>query len=154
MSQNSAVLLGLAACLVGVATFALVHRRDALGGLAAMVMLFTAAAVALVGFSASADPAGAAQLQAFAVLVELLALLFVGVGAALAVVLWRRTGADLLSLVVAWSPPSEGATASAGEAGEESGPGGGDDADGEAEPAPGADPDSVAAAGPAPAEEA
>lgn len=101
MSQNSAVLLGLAACLAGAAVFALIHRRDAMGALAALVLFFSAVVVALVGFSASARPAGAAQLQAFAILVELLGSLFVGVGIALTAVLWRRTGSDLLAEVVA-----------------------------------------------------
>ncbi len=97
MSQNSAVLLGLAACLAGVAVFALIHRRDAMGALAALVMFFAAVVVALVGFSASAGQAGAAQLQAFAILVELLGSLFVVVGVALTAVLWRRQGSDLLA---------------------------------------------------------
>ncbi|HUY54758.1 MAG TPA: hypothetical protein VMV23_06335 [Candidatus Nanopelagicaceae bacterium] len=101
MTQTSAVLLGLAACLAGVAVFALIHRRDAMGALAALVLFFSAVVVALVGFSASARPAGAAQLQAFAILVELLGSLFVGVGIALTAVLWRRTGSDLLAEVLA-----------------------------------------------------
>ncbi|MHB1527143.1 MAG: hypothetical protein ACYCZN_12860 [Candidatus Dormibacteria bacterium] len=104
MSQNSGSLLLLAACLLGVGIFATVHRRDAFGALAGLAMVFSAVVVALVGFAASAGPAGAAQLQAFAVLVELMATLFIGVGVALTAVVWRRTGADLLSQLAVPAP--------------------------------------------------
>ncbi len=106
MSQNSGALLLLAACLLGVGVFAIVHRRDAFGALAGLAMVFSAVVVALVGFAAAAGPAGAAQLQAFAVLVELTATLFIGAGAALAAVVWRRTGADLLSQLAVPAPPA------------------------------------------------
>ena len=68
MTQDTATLLVLAACLLGVAVFALVHRRDAFGAVCAVIIGFSAAVTALVAFSISERSlGGAAQLQAFAV---------------------------------------------------------------------------------------
>jgi NADH:ubiquinone oxidoreductase subunit K len=105
VTQDTATLLVLAACLLGVAVFALVHRRDAFGAVCAVIIGFSAAVTALVAFSISERSlGGAAQLQAFAVLVELIGALCAAVGAALGLVLWRRTGADLVVEPVAARP--------------------------------------------------
>jgi NADH:ubiquinone oxidoreductase subunit K len=105
VTQDTATLLVLAACLLGVAVFALVHRRDAFGAVSAVIIGFSAAVTALVAFSVSdRSLAGAAQLQAFAVLMEVIGVLCAAVGTALGVVLWRRTGADLVVEVVAARP--------------------------------------------------
>ena len=105
MTQDSATLLVLAACLLGVAVFALIHRRDAFGAVAAVIIGISATVTVLVAFSVSdRSLAGAAQLQAFAVLVEVIGVLCAAVGASLGVVLWRRTGADLVVELVAARP--------------------------------------------------
>ena len=105
MTQDTATLLVLAACLLGVAVFALIHRRDAFGAVAAVIIGISATVTVLVAFSVSdRSLAGAAQLQAFAVLVEVIGVLCAAVGASLGVVLWRRTGADLVVELVAARP--------------------------------------------------
>lgn len=105
MTQDTATLLVLAACLLGVALFALIHRRDAFGAVSAVIIGTSATVTVLVAFSVSdRSLAGAAQLQDFAVLVEVIGALCAAVGASLGVVLWRRTGADLVVEVVAARP--------------------------------------------------
>jgi NADH:ubiquinone oxidoreductase subunit K len=105
VTQDTATLLVLAACLLGVAVFALIHRRDAFGAVAAVIIGISATVTVLVAFSVSdRSLAGAAQLQAFAVLVEVIGVLCAAVGASLGVVLWRRTGADLVVELVAARP--------------------------------------------------
>lgn len=99
MSGTSAALLVTAACLLGVATFTVLHRRDAFGAVAALLVGFSGVATGLVGFAAAApSSAAAAQLQAYAVASEVLGVLCAGVGSALAMVLWRRSGSDLLTV--------------------------------------------------------
>ncbi|MGC1908804.1 MAG: CoA transferase [Candidatus Dormiibacterota bacterium] len=103
MSGTPATLLVAAACLVGVGLFALSHRRDALGAVLAVVLGFDAVACALVGFAGLAAHQGsAAQLQSFAVLVEVVGALFAAAGVSMAALLRRRTGGkDLLELALA-----------------------------------------------------
>lgn len=103
MSQTSTTLLVAAACLFGLGLFALSHRRDALGATLAVVLGFDAVACALVGFAGLApDRVEAAQLQSFAIVVEVLGALFAAAGVALAALLRRRTGGrDLLELALA-----------------------------------------------------
>jgi len=104
VNQSSAAVLILAAGLFGVAFFALIHRRDAFGAIAAVALGFAAVATALVGFAGAAPTAAAAaQLQAFSVAVEVVGCLSVAVGVGLTVVLRRRTGADLLTQSSAFS---------------------------------------------------
>jgi NADH:ubiquinone oxidoreductase subunit K len=132
VSQDTATLLALAACLLGVALFALVHRRDAFGAVSAVIIGFSAAVTALVALSVSdRSLAGAAQLQAFAVLVEVIGALCAAVGASLGVVLWRRTGADLVVEAVVARPTRSIREAVAIADRVEDGSG---DAEGEAEP--------------------
>ncbi|MHB1575330.1 MAG: hypothetical protein ACYCX9_02285 [Candidatus Dormibacteria bacterium] len=97
MSGTSAALLLTACCLLGLAMFTLLHRRDAFGAVAALLVGASGVATGLVGFSTSAPtPVGAAQLQAYALVTEVLGVLCAGVGSALAMVLWRRSRSDLL----------------------------------------------------------
>lgn len=123
MSGTAAILLVAAACLFGVGLFALLHRRDALGAVLAVVLGFDAVACALVGFArVSGTPAQAAQLQSSAVLVEITGALCAAAGISLAAVLRRRTGgSDLLELAPVGLRPAEGA-----EPGEEEPAGGAD----------------------------
>jgi uncharacterized membrane protein YccC len=102
VSGTAAALLVTASCLLGLATFTLLHRRDAFGAVAALLVGFSGVAAGLVGFAAAApNPAAAAQLQAYAVVSEVLGVLCAGVGSALAAVLWRRSRSDLLTEPVA-----------------------------------------------------
>ncbi|MDA8331492.1 MAG: hypothetical protein M0027_09885 [Candidatus Dormibacteraeota bacterium] len=95
MSATSAILLLSAAAIFAVAAFAAIHRRDAFGANLGILMGFSAVAESLVAFSASAaTPGAAAQLQAYALVVEVLGVLLAGVGSSLAVVLWRRANSD------------------------------------------------------------
>ncbi|MGA9774648.1 MAG: hypothetical protein WBU92_01875, partial [Candidatus Dormiibacterota bacterium] len=67
-----------------------------------VLMLLTAAGCALAAFAATAPTSSdAAQLQAFALIVELLAPSLVVAAVGVALVLRRRSGSDLLSLVTA-----------------------------------------------------
>lgn len=102
MTETSATLLVAAGCLFAVALFALNHRRDALGAILASVLGFDAVACALVGFAGLAGTRfEAAQLQVFALLVEVLGVLFAAAGISLAALLRRRTGGhDLLELAL------------------------------------------------------
>ncbi len=98
MIQSSGALEILAACLLGVALFTLIHRRDAFGAILAGALGFAAVSTSLVGFAGVAPTRdGAAQLQAFAVVAEVVGVLTVAVGVSLAAVLRRRTGSDLLA---------------------------------------------------------
>lgn len=101
MNETSATLLITAACLFAVGLFALIHRRDAVGAVLALVLGFNAVASALVGFSGLASrPTEAAQLQSFALVVEVTGALFAAAGISMAALLRRRTGGhDLLELV-------------------------------------------------------
>ncbi|HUY56757.1 MAG TPA: hypothetical protein VMV12_02890 [Candidatus Micrarchaeaceae archaeon] len=103
MSGSPATLLVASACLFGLGVFALSHRRDAFGAGLAVVLGFDAVACALVGFAGLAPrPVEAAQLQSFAVLVEIIGALFAAAGVSLAALLRRRTGgSDLLELALA-----------------------------------------------------
>ena len=116
MNETSATLLIAAACLFAVGLFALTHRRDAAGAVLALLLGFNAVAAALVGFSALApQSAEAAQLQAFALVVEVIGALWAAAGVAMAALLRRRTGGqDLLELVTV-----EAALATEAEPGEE-----------------------------------
>jgi NADH:ubiquinone oxidoreductase subunit K len=107
MTETAATLLVAAACLFGVGLFALIHRRDAMGAVLAVILGFDACACGLVGFAGVASSrAGAAQLQAFALVVEVTGALFAAAGVSLAAVLRRRTGgADLLELALL-APPA------------------------------------------------
>lgn len=97
MTQSAATLLVIAAGLLGVAVLALSYRRDALGAIVAGVLGFDAVISALLGFAgARATALEAAQLEAFAILVELLAAAAVAAAAAMAVVLRRRSGDTVL----------------------------------------------------------
>ena len=110
MSETSTTLLVSAACLFGVGLFAVTHRRDALGAVLAVVLGFDAVTCALVGFAGlSANRGEAAQLQSFAILVEVIGVLFAAAGVSMAALLRRRTGGpDLLELVGAGSQPGPG----------------------------------------------
>ncbi|MGC2207389.1 MAG: hypothetical protein WA724_05970 [Candidatus Dormiibacterota bacterium] len=101
MNQTSATLLVAAACLFGVGLFALIHRRDAMGAVLALLLGFNAVASALVGLSGLASrPTEAAQLQSFALVVEVMGALWAAAGISMAALLRRRTGGqDLLDLV-------------------------------------------------------
>ncbi|MGH7691964.1 MAG: hypothetical protein ACREOA_04575 [Candidatus Dormibacteria bacterium] len=103
MTQTATVLLVAAACLFGVALFALSHRRDALGSVLAVLLGFDAVACALVGFAGLAGSrVEAAQLQAFAVVAELAGVAFAAAGIALASLLRRRArGRDRLEPALA-----------------------------------------------------
>ncbi len=95
MSGTSVILLLSAAAIFGVAVFAAIHRRDALGVSLGILIGFSAVAESLVAFSDSAaTPGAAAQMQAYALVVEVLAVVVAGVGSSLAVVLWRRANSD------------------------------------------------------------
>lgn len=97
--SDGPVLLVTAAALAAVGTATVAHRRDQLGVASGSAVLVAALTVTLVGFSATVSTrSGAAQLQAFAVIVELLGALFVFALAALGIVLRRRTGSDLVVL--------------------------------------------------------
>ncbi|MGH7643486.1 MAG: CoA transferase [Candidatus Dormibacteria bacterium] len=108
MTGSGATLLVAAAGLFGIALFTLSHRRDALGATLAVVLGFDAVACALVGFAAlAAQPAAAAQLQAFAIVVEVVGALFAAAGVSLSALLRRRTGGrDLLDLALAGAAAS------------------------------------------------
>jgi NADH:ubiquinone oxidoreductase subunit K len=101
VNETSVILLIAAACLFAVGLFALTHRRDAAGAVLALLLGFNAVAAALVGFSRLApQSAEAAQLQSFALVVEVTGALFAAAGIAMAALLRRRTGGqDLLELV-------------------------------------------------------
>ena len=101
MSETSATLLIAAACLFAVGLFTLVHRRDAVGAVLALLLGFNAVASALVGLSGLASrPSEAAQLQSFALVVEVAGALWAAAGVSMAALLRRRTGGqDLLELV-------------------------------------------------------
>lgn len=106
------LVTGAALAAVGAATVA--HRRDQMGLASGSAVLVAAVTVALVGFSAAAPSrSGGAQLQAFAVIVELLGALMVFAMAALGVVLRRRTASDLVALAQT-SAGREGPLAGAG----------------------------------------
>ncbi|MFZ0167841.1 MAG: hypothetical protein WAL64_00275 [Candidatus Dormiibacterota bacterium] len=102
MNQTSATLLVAAACLFGVGLFALIHRRDGVGAVLALLLGFNAVASALVGLSGLASrPTEAAQLQSFALVVEVMGALWAAAGISMAALLRRRTGGqDLLELVI------------------------------------------------------
>ena len=115
MSGTAASLLVTSCGLLGLTTFILLHRRDAFGAVAGVLIGFSGLATALVGFAATAPtPAAAAHLQAYAVVVEVTGVLCAAVGSALAVVLWRRAQSDSLvgvpvafeSAAVAAEPPA------------------------------------------------
>lgn len=101
MNETSATLLTAAACLFAVGLFALIHRRDAVGAVLALLLGFNAVASALVGFSGIAyRSAEAAQLQSFALVVEVTGALCAAAGVSMAALLRRRTGGqDLLELL-------------------------------------------------------
>lgn len=103
MNETSATLLIAAACLFAVGLFALIHRRDAVGAILALLLGFNAVASALVGFSGIAyRSTEAAQLQSFALVVEVTGALWAAAGVSMAALLRRRTGGqDLLELVTA-----------------------------------------------------
>ena len=99
MNGTAAALLVTAAAVAALGVAALVHRRDSLGAFTGVALLMAAVTAALVGFAATAPTtAGAAQLQAAAVVVEVLAAVTLPGAVAIAVVLRRRTGSDLLEL--------------------------------------------------------
>jgi len=106
VTETAATLLVGAVCLFAVGLFALNHRRDGLGAVLAVILGFDAVACALVGFAGLASTrTEAAQLQSFALLVEVLGALFAGAGISLAALLRRRTGGqDLLELALADAP--------------------------------------------------
>ncbi|HUY55633.1 MAG TPA: CoA transferase [Candidatus Nanopelagicaceae bacterium] len=108
MSGTPATLLVAATCLLGIALFALNHRRDAMGAVLAVVLGFDAVACALVGFAGLAAHQGAAaQLQSFAVLIEVVGALFAAAGVSMAALLRRRTGGkDLLELAMTGPQPA------------------------------------------------
>lgn len=89
--------------LLGLGAFAWGRRRDALGAGLALLLAFQGVVCALAGFASLApSPGQAAQLQAYAVLVEVAAVLWLAASAALAAVLRRRQGgSDLLEMAVA-----------------------------------------------------
>jgi NADH:ubiquinone oxidoreductase subunit K len=101
VNETSATLLVAAACLFAVGLFALIHRRDAMGAVLALLLGFNAVATALVGFSGIAyRTSEAAQLQSFALVVEVLGALCAAAGVSMAALLRRRTGGpDVLELV-------------------------------------------------------
>ena len=102
MNGSAAALLVTGAAVAALGVAALVHRRDSLGAFAGVALLLAAATSALVGFATTAPTtAGAAQLQAAAVVVELLSAVTLPGAVAIAVVLRRRTGSDLLELAAA-----------------------------------------------------
>ena len=99
MNGTAAALLVTAAAVAALGVAALVHRRDSLGAFAGLALLLAAVTSALVGFSATAPTAAAAaQLQAAAVVVEVLSAVTLPGAVAIALVLRRRTGSDLLEL--------------------------------------------------------
>ena len=99
MNGTAAGLLVTAAAVAALGVAALVHRRDSLGAFVGVALLLAAVTSALVGFAATAPTtAAAAQLQAAAVVVELLSAVTLPGAVAVALVLRRRTGSDLLEL--------------------------------------------------------
>jgi NADH:ubiquinone oxidoreductase subunit K len=106
VNETAATLLIAAACLFAVGLFALTHRRDAAGAVLALLLGFNAVAAALVGFSKLApQSAEAAQLQSFALAVEVIAALWAAAGVSMAALLRRRTGGqDLLELLTVEAP--------------------------------------------------
>jgi NADH:ubiquinone oxidoreductase subunit K len=99
MNGTSAGLLVTAAAVAALGAAALVHRRDSLGAFAGVALLLAAVTSALVGFAATAPTTvAAAQLQAAAVVVEVLSAVTLPGAVAVALVLRRRTGSDLLEL--------------------------------------------------------
>jgi NADH:ubiquinone oxidoreductase subunit K len=106
VNETSATLLVAAVCLFAVGLFALTHRRDAAGAVLALLLGFNAVATALVGFSGLAhQSAEAAQLQSFALVVEVIGALWAAAGVSMAALLRRRTGGqDLLELVMEGAP--------------------------------------------------
>jgi NADH:ubiquinone oxidoreductase subunit K len=99
VNGTAAALLVTAAAVAALGVAALVHRRDSLGAVAGLALLLAAVTSALVGFAATAPSvAAAAQLQAAAVVVELLSAVTLPGAVAIALVLRRRTGSDLLEL--------------------------------------------------------
>jgi NADH:ubiquinone oxidoreductase subunit K len=106
VSETAATLLIAAACLFAVALFALTHRRDAAGAVLALLLGFNAVATALVGFSdLASQSAEAAQLQSFALVVEVVGALWAAAGVSMAALLRRRTGGqDLLELATVEAP--------------------------------------------------
>lgn len=120
MNETSATLLIAAACLFAVGLFALAHRRDAVGAVLALLLGFNAVACALVGFSGIApQSAEAAQLQSFALVVEVTGALWAAAAVSMAALLRRRTGGqDLLELATT----GPGVTAGAEPGGDETEP--------------------------------
>jgi NADH:ubiquinone oxidoreductase subunit K len=106
VNETSATLLIAAACLFAVGLFALTHRRDAAGAVLALLLGFNAVAAALVGFSELArQSAEAAQLQSFALVVEVIGALWAAAAVSMAALLRRRTGGqDLLELATVGAP--------------------------------------------------
>ncbi|MGC8474227.1 MAG: hypothetical protein ACP5PW_07470 [Candidatus Dormibacteria bacterium] len=99
MNGTAAGLLVTSAAVAALGVAALVHRRDSLGAFAGVALLLAAVTSALVGFAATAPTTAAgAQLQAAAVVVELLSAVTLPGAVAVALVLRRRTGSDLLEL--------------------------------------------------------
>ncbi len=97
MSGSGPVLLVLGACLLAIALFTLLHRRDAFGAILALVLAFDACAAACLGFATGrATSVEAAQLEAFALVAEVIGAAAVAAGASLATVLRRRVGPELL----------------------------------------------------------
>ena len=102
MNQTSATLLVAAACLFGVGLFALIHRRDAMGAvLGSLCSDLNAVAMHWSVYPDSPPrPTEAAQLQSFALVVEVMGALWAAAGISMAALLRRRTGGqDLLDLV-------------------------------------------------------
>ena len=99
MNGTAAGLLVTAAAVAALGVAALVHRRDSLGAFVGVALLLAAVTSALVGFAATAPTtAAAAQLQAAAVVVELLSAVTLPGAVAVGLVLRRRAGSDLLEL--------------------------------------------------------
>jgi NADH:ubiquinone oxidoreductase subunit K len=119
VNETSATLLVAAACLFALGLFAVIHRRDAVGAVLALLLGFNAVACALVGFSGiAASSAEAAQLQSFALVVEVTGALWAAAGVSMAALLRRRTGGqDLLEIVMVGPQLTPGAEPGADEAG-------------------------------------
>jgi NADH:ubiquinone oxidoreductase subunit K len=99
VNGTASALLVTAAAMAALGVAALVHRRDSLGAFAGLALLLAAVTSALVGFASTAPTtAEAAQLQAAAVVVEVLSAVTLPAAVALALVLRRRTASDLLEL--------------------------------------------------------
>jgi len=112
VTAAAAVALGLAAGLVAVGGYGVIARRDALGQLVGIAILFSGVMLGASGFGL-ADPGRAATGAVLALVVLVCATAVVGAGAALAVVARRRALESLAQADLALPDPPPGPRAEA-----------------------------------------